>query len=127
MRQSPLQPIQALPHFAVAADKIETQLGFQEEREQVEQKCRKVSESQVGWLPSVFTLGDPIVVYGEGQSSPGRGQGWADLGGCLMLRSLRVLRRWKVNSTQKAATAMRNRGMRSKRRVKGLRLLLSHW
>ncbi|KAM4647069.1 chromodomain-helicase-DNA-binding protein 5 isoform 7-T8 [Amazona ochrocephala] len=28
-------------------DKIETQLGFQEEREQVEQKCRKVSESQV--------------------------------------------------------------------------------
>ncbi|XP_074883195.1 chromodomain-helicase-DNA-binding protein 5 isoform X1 [Buteo buteo] len=48
----PNTPIPASPaHMhtgsVALADKIETQLGFQEEKEQVEQKSRKVSDSQV--------------------------------------------------------------------------------
>lgn len=48
--RGPRGPCSIAPRFAVATDKTETQLGFQEEKEQVEQKPRKVSESQVGWL-----------------------------------------------------------------------------
>lgn len=50
-------PCQQLPCFAAVTEKIETQLGFQEEKEQVEQKPKKVSDSQVGWLFSASPLG----------------------------------------------------------------------
>ncbi|KAF2987000.1 hypothetical protein EK904_006222, partial [Melospiza melodia maxima] len=40
-------PAQQLPSFALSTDKTEAQLGFHEEKEPVEQKSRKVSDSQV--------------------------------------------------------------------------------
>uniref|UniRef100_A0A803WAF8 CHD C-terminal 2 domain-containing protein n=1 Tax=Ficedula albicollis TaxID=59894 RepID=A0A803WAF8_FICAL len=43
----PSGPAQQLPGFALPTDKIEAQLGFHEEKDLVEQKPRKVSDSQV--------------------------------------------------------------------------------
>lgn len=63
-------PVQWLPCFAVATDKIETQLGFQEEKEQVEQKSRKVSDSQVGWLLPAVVPGGLLMVCPETWSAP---------------------------------------------------------
>uniref|UniRef100_A0A8C4V124 Chromodomain helicase DNA binding protein 5 n=1 Tax=Falco tinnunculus TaxID=100819 RepID=A0A8C4V124_FALTI len=62
----PNTPIPASPaHMHMGpvafADKIETQLGFQEEKDQVEQKSRKVSDGQVGWLLPASPLGGLFV------------------------------------------------------------------
>lgn len=46
----PSGPAQQLPGFALPTDKIEAQLGFHEEKDLVEQKPRKVSESQVSFI-----------------------------------------------------------------------------
>uniref|UniRef100_A0A8C5JFI5 Chromodomain helicase DNA binding protein 5 n=1 Tax=Junco hyemalis TaxID=40217 RepID=A0A8C5JFI5_JUNHY len=43
----PASHAQQLPSFALPTDKTEAQLGFHEEKEPVEQKSRKVSDSQV--------------------------------------------------------------------------------
>lgn len=46
----PSGPAQHLPGFALPTDKIEAQLGFHEEKDLVEQKPRKVSDSQVSFI-----------------------------------------------------------------------------
>lgn len=46
----PSGPAQQLPGFALPTDKIESQLGFHEEKDLVEQKPRKVSDSQVSFI-----------------------------------------------------------------------------
>lgn len=46
----PSGPAQQLPGFALPTDKIEAQLGFHEEKDLVEQKPRKVSDSQVSFI-----------------------------------------------------------------------------
>jgi len=69
------------PCFAVATDKPEAQLGFQEEKDQVEQKSRKVSDSQVGWLLSVSPLGSLLVACLAARGAP-RGRGKAGLIWC---------------------------------------------
>lgn len=53
----PSGPAQQLPGFALLTDKTETQLGFHEEKDLVEQKPRKVSDSQVRWLCSASPPG----------------------------------------------------------------------
>lgn len=53
----PSGSVQQLPGFALPTDKIEAQLGFHEEKDSVEQKPRKVADSQVRWLCSASPPG----------------------------------------------------------------------
>lgn len=93
----PSDPAQQLASFAFPTDKTEAQLGFHEEKEPVEQKPRKVSDSQVRWLCSASPPGSFPCSAWELGVVPREGRARLIWDGCLAFRYLQVLR-WRVKS-----------------------------